>query len=627
MLITNEKEFERSYPKEWLITNGIGGYAMSTINGMNTRKYHALLVSALGNNNERYVILSKINEEVEVNKNSYSISTNECPNYIEKGYKFQECFAKDYLPEFYYKVHGVEILKKIGMAYGENKVAITYVVKSNNNSVKLKLSPLVNFRNFHAIKSMYYTNQEVENNVVKINLNSQNSLFMTISEGSYNKYYNTYYQNMLYREEKSRGFEYIESHFMPGYFEVEVGKNQERTIEFVASVNDSMEFNLKSNALQIIRSEEARLQKCCKIYNAKSELEKTLSIAADSFIIEKSYGKTIIAGYPWFGDWGRDTFISLEGLLLKTNRFNDAKGILKSFSKYIKNGLVPNLIDEKGGQSYNSVDASLWYISAIYKYFIYTNDKEFIKEMYPKIIEIIDAYKNGTEFNIRMDEDGLILAGDETTQLTWMDAKIGDYIPTPRYGKAVEINALWYNALNIANKFSDMLSLDFDNELISLVKKSFKKFYTKRGLLDTIEPENNQIRPNQIFAVSLDFPVVDTEKAKEIIDLVEEELLTDKGLKTLSNKDEEYKPRYEGDSHSRDSSYHQGTVWPWLMIGYFDACYSIRKVPQIKLDIEKMLNEKCLGSICEIYDAEEPRRPNGAVAQAWSVAMAILYSS
>lgn len=627
MIITNEKEvctYEKGIRKEWLIANGIGGYSSSTIIGLNTRKYHGLLVAALGNENERYLVLPRINEEIILQKGDYSFSSNECPNYIEKGFKFQKCFAKEYLPEFYYNVQGVEIIKKIGIQHGENKVAVTYIVKSNDNFVKLKLSPLVNYRSFHATKDMFRARQEVQENILKVELNSKHNLFMAISEGTFNAYSNTFYQNMYYKVEDERGLDCLESHYMPGYFEVEIPKNQEKVIEFVASVDDVMGFSMKPNAMQIIRGEETRLQKYCKMFGATTDLEKDLAISADSFIIEKKYGKTIIAGYHWFGDWGRDTFISFEGLLLKTNRFNDAKNILITFANHIKNGLVPNLIGEDGGEAFNSVDASLWFINAVYKYYLYTNDKDLIRRIYSNLLEIINSYKAGTLYNIKMDEDGLISAGDETTQLTWMDAKVGDFIPTPRFGKAVEINSLWYNALNIMSRFSDILEENFDKTLIGKVKKSFSKFFASKGLYDTLDPSNFQIRPNQIFAVSLDFSPLDTEKAKDVLELVEEELITDKGLKTLSSSDSEYKPRYFGDVYTRDSSYHQGTVWPWLMMAYYEACYKIKHAPKINLDIEKMMYEKCIGSISEIYDAEEPRYPNGAIAQAWSVAMAIL---
>lgn len=628
MIITNEKvfsSFEHGIRKEWLIANGIGGYASSTVIGANTRKYHGLLVAALGENLERFLVLSRLNEELELSKGVYSISSNECPNYIESGFKYQKFFAKEYLPEFYYNVKGVEIIKKIGICHGENKIAVTYTIKANNNNVKFKISPIINFRSFHNTKSLYRDEQEIKGNCVRVKLNSEHNLYMNLSCGEYQEYYNTYYQNMYYRIENERGLDDTESHYMPGVYEIPIMKNEEKIIEFVASVDDLKAFDMKANAEQIIRAEETRLQKVCKIYDAQDEIEKALAIAADSFIIEKKYGKTIVAGYHWFGDWGRDTFIAFEGLLLRTNRFNDAKNIILSFSKHIKNGLVPNLIGEDGGQGYNTVDASLWYIDAVHEYYKYTNDKDLIKNIYPSLIEIIEAYKNGTDYKIKMDNDGLIMAGDESTQLTWMDAKVGDYIPTPRFGKAVEINALWYNALNIMNKFSNIIGESFDESLITQVKESFKKFYSDaKGLKDTIEPLSSQIRPNQIFAVSLDFIALDNEKANEIVDFVEEELLTDKGLKTLNSADKEYKARYEGDVVTRDSSYHQGTVWPWLLIGYYKACYKLRRKPEVVINLEEMMSDKCIGSICEIYDAEEPRYPNGAISQAWSVAMAIL---
>lgn len=621
MQITNEEIGKGLYQREWLITNGIGGYAMSTVCGMNTRKYHGLLVAAVGENSSRYVVLPKINEEVEIDSNVYSIATNECPNYFEKGYQWETFFVKEYLPEFFYQVHGVEILKKISLVHGENKVAITYDVKTNDHEVTLKLSPLVNYRDFHQIKNMFYAPQEEQDNVVKVGLNGKNNLFIKVSEADYHSYYHTYYQNMFYREEKERGFESLESHFMPGYFEIKVGKKEEKVIELVASLNDSLGFQMKANATQLIKKEETRLQKYCKMCEAHTEIEKTIVIAADQFLIEKPYGKTVIAGYPWFGDWGRDTFISLEGLLLKTNRFHDAKSVLKTFANHLQNGLVPNMIDEKGGHSYNSVDASLWYIEAIYQYYRYTNDLQFIKEMYSTMKEIIECYQKGTLYGIHMEEDGLISAGSQETQLTWMDAKVGEIIPTPRNGKAVEVNALWYNALCIMQLLSEKLSIPFEEELIVKVKKSFEKFYADKGLLDTIEPTNSQIRPNQIFAISLSFPVVPTQKAVEILEVIEEDLLTNRGLKTLSAKDSQYRARYEGDALSRDTSYHQGTVWPWLLMEYQNACYQVKRMPKVAAPIEEMLQEGCIGSVCEIYDAEEPRRPRGAPAQAWSVAM------
>ena len=622
MEITKDN-FESVIKNEWIVTNGIGGFSSSTISNCNTRKYHGLLIAALGKTSERYLCLSKLNETIILKSTEYSFSTNECVNFIEKGYVYQTDFTKLYLPKFEYMVKNIKIEKEIAMKYGENKVAVTYKIKTDKDDAILKLQPLVNFRNFHETKNFHETVQEVNETAVNVELKNDIKLHMKVSDGEYTTYSNTYYENMYYKIEDERGLDSYESHYMPGYFEISIPRNTEKIVEFVASVDCVPEFLKKADAQDIIRGEKVRFEKICKMANAKSDIEKELTIAADNFIIQKNNIKTIIAGYPWFGDWGRDTFIAFEGLLLETGRFKDAKEIINGFRKYIKNGLVPNLISEDGAESYNSVDASLWYIDAIYKYYKYTKDMDFIKNIYPFILEIINAYKDGTLFEIKMDEDGLIMAGSKDTQLTWMDAKVGDVIPTPRYGKAVEINALWYNALKITEVFSNIINENFDSELSTRVEESFKKFYAERGLFDTIEPLKNQIRPNQVIAIGIEFSPVDQEKAKEIIKLVEEELYTNKGLKTLSSDDSEYRPYYFGGVYERDTSYHQGTVWPFLMMFYNHAIKKYEKRINDGINTAELLRDDCIGSIAEIYDAEEPRMPKGAFAQAWSVAMAI----
>lgn len=624
MEITKEK-FEDVIKNEWLLTNGIGGFACSTISNCNTRKYHGLLIAALGKSAERFLCLSKINESIYIKGNEISFSANECYNYIEKGYQYQETFEKQYLPKWEYKIKDISIKKEIAMKYGENKIAIVYKIVTGKDDAMIKLQPLVNYRNFHTIRNCFELEQNFDKTSVNINLNSHGTkLRMKISDGEYTKYDRVYYRNMFYRVENNRGLEAYESHFMPGTFYSVIPKNSEKIIEFVAVVDEVDSYLEKANAIDIIRGEKVRLEKVLKIANASTDIEKELVVAADNFIIEKNNSKTIIAGYPWFSDWGRDTFISLEGLTLKTNRFKDAKEIILGFKNHIKNGLVPNLISEQGGDSYNSVDASLWYINAIYKYYKYTRDTDFVKEMYESVIEIINAYKNGTLFDIKMDEDGLISAGSEHTQLTWMDAKVGETIPTPRYGKAVEVNALWYNSLKIAEIFSNILNIDFDNKLSEKVEKSFEKFYAEEGLLDTIEPISTQIRPNQAIAIGLEFSPVSKEKTIEILEVIEKELYTNRGLKTLSSSDKEYKPYYFGGVYERDTSYHQGTVWPFLLMFYNEALKKYKKRVNNDIEIKQMLHEGCIGNVSEIYDADEPRLPNGAFAQAWSIAMLIM---
>lgn len=622
MKLTKEK-YEEVIKNEWLITNGIGGFASSTISGCNTRKYHGLIVASLGKSGERYLCLSKLNESLIIRGNEYSFSTNECNNFIEKGYSYQTEFSKVFLPKFTYLIKNIQIEKTLAMKYGENKIGVTYKIKTDKDDVLLRLQPLVNFRSFHQTKNCPELQQEINENAVNVRLKNNINLHMIVSEGEYVEYTRTYYENMFYRVEEERGLDSSESHYMPGYFEVVIPKNSEKVIEIVASVDDSTLFLPKANATDIIRGENVRFEKICKIANAKSDLERELVIAADNFIIEKNNAKTIIAGYPWFGDWGRDTFISLEGITLETNRFKDAKEIINSFKNYIKDGLVPNLISEDGAESYNSVDASLWYIDAVYKYYKYTMDSGFVKDMYPTLMEIINAYKNGTSYDIKMNEDGLISAGNAETQLTWMDAKAGDVIPTPRYGKAVEINALWYNALKIMEVFSNIIGERFDSNISKKIEESFKKFYAPVGLFDTIEPLSNKIRPNQVIAIGLEFSPVEKEKAKEILKLVDEKLYTNRGLKTLSSDDEDYRPYYFGGVYERDTSYHQGTVWPFLLMFYNKALKKYEKRANDNIEVQKMLHEGCIGNVAEIYDAEEPRKPKGAYAQAWSIAMLI----
>lgn len=628
MKITKDKlvDFEKASNYEWILTNGIGGYCSSSILGLNTRKYHGLIVAALDDTGDRNLVLSKLNESIEYNGKNYTLSTNQCNNYIEQGYKRQESFEKDFLPEFEYRIEDVVINKTIAMKYGKNKIGVVYKIKTGKQGVRFIIQPLVNYRNFHEVRNCYSLPCKVSENAVNIELNSKHTtLHFILSDGFFEKYDRTFYRNMFYKIEEDRGLEAYEDHFMPGAYIVDVPSNEDKVIEFVAEVDNDNKFLQNANAQEIVRGEIVRFEKLCKIANAKNEVEKELTVAADSFVVKRGNRKTVIAGYPWFGDWGRDTFIAFEGILLKTNRYKDAKEILFSFVPYLKNGLIPNMIDEKGGSAYNTVDASLWYIDAIYKYYKYTSDIDTIEKLYNTVKSIIDAYKNGTDYGIKMDDvDGLIMAGNENTQLTWMDAKVDNVVPTPRNGKAVEINGLWYNALKIFEEFSRDLNIEYDRSLSAKVKESFRKFYSTEGLYDVIEPLSTQIRPNQIIPIGLDYSPIEAEKAKEIVDVVEDYLYTDKGLKTLASIDKDYKPYYEGGVYSRDTSYHQGTVWPWLLQFYFVASKRYKGVYRRLEKVEEMLSDNCLGSIAEIYDAEEPRYAKGAFSQAWSVAMAIL---
>ena len=597
MKIEKEKlNIEESLEREWLITNGIGGYAASTVLGINTRKYHGLLVAPLTPPARRHLILSKVDESIEIEGNKYDIYSNMCHNYISKGYKYEQEFEKEYIPIFTYKVNNVIIKKLICMEHGKNTVCILYKIYNNGKKAKFTITPVVNFRDFHVMNTNheYDIRQTENNNKVKliIDNNSNTPVYMYVSEGKYIKHENDTFRNMFYIEEEKRGFYPEENLAVPGRFEMEIPENTEKEIGFICSLEENIEeINIKKVInKEIIRINELMqkteildskidIEKETKEQKKQREMLKYFMIAIDNFIVYRpSFGyHTIIAGYPWFLDWGRDSLISFEGLLLCTKQYGVAKEVLLTMTRDIKFGLVPNGYSGYDNRPlYNSVDSSLLLFEQIYKYLTYTKDYKFIKEnFYNKLKSIIENYKKGIDLdnnNIFLDKDFLISSGTPETQNTWMDAKYGNHAFTPRNGKAVEINALWYNALMImaelSIKFGDKKEEKEYLKLAEECKKSFEeKFYNnKRNCLYDVLGDS-KIRPNQLFALSLSYPVINPEsdKAKNIISVVEKKLLNKYGLKTLAKGEKGYIDIYEGDGFKRDSSYHQGITWPWLL--------------------------------------------------------------
>ncbi|MGN1310903.1 MAG: amylo-alpha-1,6-glucosidase [Clostridia bacterium] len=597
MKIEKEKlEMTEGIQREWLITNGIGGYAASTVLGINTRKYHGLLVAPLTPPARRHLILSKVDESIEIEGNKYDIYSNMCHNYISKGYKYEQEFEKEYIPIFTYKVNNVTIKKLICMEHGKNTVCILYKIYNNGTKAKFTITPVVNFRDFHVMNTNHeYDIRQTENsNKVKliIDNNSNTPVYMYVSEGKYIKHENDTFRNMFYIEEEKRGFFPEENLAVPGRFEMEIPENTEKEIRFICSLEENIEeINIKKVInKEIIRINELMqkteildskidIEKETKEQKKQREMLKYFMIAIDNFIVYRpSFGyHTIIAGYPWFLDWGRDSLISFEGLLLCTKQYGVAKEVLLTMTRDIKFGLVPNGYSGYDNRPlYNSVDSSLLLFEQIYKYLTYTKDYKFIKEnFYNKLKSIIENYKKGIDLdnnNIFLDKDFLISSGTPETQNTWMDAKYGNHAFTPRNGKAVEINALWYNALMImaelSIKFGDKKEEKEYLKLAEECKKSFEeKFYNnKRNCLYDVLGDS-KIRPNQLFALSLSYPVINPEsdKAKNIISVVEKKLLNKYGLKTLAKGEKGYIDIYEGDGFKRDSSYHQGITWPWLL--------------------------------------------------------------
>ena len=664
-----EKEklsLEEGLKKEWLITNGIGGYSSSTIVGANTRKYHGLLVAPLMPPGNRQVILSKLDESIEIDGKSYNLYTNVCKDFISDGYKNLVSFEKEYIPIFTYQVEDVSIKKFICMEHGKNTVSVFYYIKNGEKKSKLTLAPVVNFRGFHTTNNSedFQLKQEIENNKIKLILgeHSQNPIYVFLSEGKYIKHDNDIFRNMYYIEEEKRGQGAIENHAVPGVYEVDIEPNEEKLITFVCSLEQNIE---EINAKDLINKEIVRLSTL--IYNtdfldeknkeAKNpeyvNLVKNFVIAADNFIAYRpSFALyTIIAGYHWFLDWGRDTLISMEGLLLKTRRFEEAKEVLLTCVRDIKYGLVPNGYSGYDGRPlYNSVDASLLLFEEVKKFLKYTNEYEWVRNnIYPSLVKIMNAYQNRIDIdgnNIYMDEDFLIASGTENIQNTWMDAKIGNYVVTPRNGKAVEVNSLWYNALKVMEELTILMRGKEESkryaDLAKKCKKSFnEKFYNKKRkcLYDVLG--DSRIRPNQLFATALSYPVLDvtSDEAKEMLNTVEKKLLTPYGLRTLAKGEPGYRERYEGDMIKRDMSYHQGVIWPWLLGLYYDTLRNMikeeknkttRKELENKLGefresvkktfVEEMNNGDSVGSICELYDIENKKYlPQGAKFQAWSV--------
>ncbi len=648
---------ENGLDKEWLITNGIGGYSSSSIIGANVRKYGGLLVAPLTPPARRFLILSKIDESVEIRGKKYDLYTNIGKEYISKGFEYQQEFEKEIVPTFKYKVGTTQITKTICMEYGKNTVGVYYKIKTGGVKAKLTLAPIVNFRDFHTVNENheFTVRQEIQKNKVKLIVdgNSQTPIYMNLSEGNYIEHQNDTFRNMFYIEEEKRGFSAEENHVVPGVYEIEIPAKTEKEISFVCSLEANIE---EINVKNLIEKETKRMQEIFDnsglINKQDEELIKELLIASDNFIVYRPNFSlhTIIAGYPWFLDWGRDSLIAFEGLLLVTKRFEIAKEVLKTMIRDVKYGLVPNGYSGYDNRPlYNSVDASLLLFEQVQKYIDYTGDYDFVKtQMYKTLEDVIENYSKGIDVdnnNIYLDTDGLIVSGTDETQNTWMDAKYNGVAITPRNGKVVEVNSLWYNANMIMAKLSKKMGgLGDSRKYEKLAKKcqiAFNdKFYNKdtKCLEDVLG--DCKVRPNQLFALSLTYPIIEpkSEEAKSIIEVVENKLLNNYGLKTLASDEEKYVAIYEGNGEKRDSSYHQGITWPWLLGLYYNSLKNILKVTKNKdekQEIEKKLEkfvqktkstfEKeidqrgCIGSIAELYDSEEPQLPKGTIAQAWSV--------
>ncbi len=651
--------------KEWIITNGIGGFASSTDIGINTRRYSGLLIAATNPPGLRKLVLSKVDESIELNGKKYDIYSNAINEQTQIKNKYLKKFEKTIIPIYTYKIKNVVIEKTICMFYGKNTVAINYRISNQKEKAKLLLTPLINFRDFHAetqdLKFNY--TQKINKESAEINFkDSKEKINIYVNGSNYIEHKDDIFYSMYYQKEKERGFDYLENHAVPGTFEIEIKPNEDKEVTFLCSLSGeyghSIEELSKLDGTKIIKEEIKRINNQLKsselLKNVPKKEEEKQSyidlvekyiVASDNFVVYRPSLKlhTTLAGYPWFLDWGRDSLISFEGLLLLPKRYKIAEEVLLTFVSNIKQGLIPNGFNEYDGHAlYNSADSSLLLFEQIQKYLNYTKNYKFIKEnIYEKLIDIIENYIQGIDLdgnNIKLDEtDYLIYSGTENTQNTWMDAKVNGVPATPRNGKAVELNAMWYNALKVMEDLSKHFKKPYSKYklLAEKCKKSFgEKFYNpkKKCLYDVLG--DDRIRPNQIFAISMTYPIIDinSEIAKELFITVTKKLLNKYGLKTLASEEEGFEAIYEGSPNKRDSIYHQGPTWPWLLGPYYDALKKLagnhrdleKTLIQFKLNVattftKELTKGNTVGSISEIYDSVNLSEGKGAFAQGWSV--------
>ena len=655
-------DFNKAIQLEWIVTNGLGGYASSTVLNINTRKYHGLLVVPFNPPIDRHILLSKIDEEVQIGDQNYALGSNEfrdviCPD----GYKRLASFALGPFPTFNYQVSGLHLSKEIFMLHAKNAVAAHYeVLNELDETAAINVYPLLNMRHFFDTTNRYsqelkFIQEPIPNGVLVESRPSESHLALLCTDGSYRPENGVWIEQMYFRIDDSRGENCTDDNYRPGFFRIEVppeGKKEfyvaavgGRTREDVLSHKPST-FD-RDSLRKLYAKEASRRERLLQdFYGNKTDVKSEdrlswLVLAADAFIVRRrSTGKmSVIAGYHWFEDWGRDTLISLPGLTMVTGRFRDAEEILLTFKQYCRNGLLPNRFPDLGGDEpvYNTVDASLWFFNAVFQYLKYTGNFDFVqKQLWGTLEEMAERHIRGTEFGIRMDEDGLLLHGP---RLTWIDASVKGKPVNPRAGKAVEIQALWYNALRIMEK----LALKFDapdeareyGSIAERARTSFDgKFWWSKGgyLFDVVEKEqgDSSLRPNQIIAAHLDFCLLNDIRREMVVDAVWEGLWGTYGLRSLSSEDPRYIGKYIGGFDHRDTAYHNGTVWAWLLGPFVTAFLKAKRHAECwrRFAFENFLRpvfleqtaKAGLGTISEIFDGDPPHSPRGCISQAWSVA-------
>jgi predicted glycogen debranching enzyme len=648
--------------REWIVTNGLGGYASGTISGAITRRYHGLLIAALAAPLGRVVMWSHVSEFLRFgSKDVISLGGEErAGGQLDlHGADFlREFRLEDGLPVWTYRVRDLVLEKRVILPHLQNTVHLSYRLLAGSTRPRLELRPAFHFRHHEnpvnkGPAGPYKLTSVGERYEISAARGGLPPLRMKLCdcESSFTISAKKLHQ-VVYRIEQSRGYDYEGDLWSPGFFHVDLEGVDTATLVGSTEKWDIIEVLSPSEALAAERERRARLLQDA-VPKARHDFPAELVFATDQFVITPAGRfeeaarahaagdevRTVIAGYHWFTDWGRDTMISLEGLTLVTGRWLEAGYILRTFAYYVRDGLIPNMFPDGARQGvYHTADATLWFFHALGRYFERTKDHNTVRLLLPMLTDIAEHHLRGTRFNIRVDhKDGLLAQGESGYQLTWMDAKMGDWVVTPRRGKAVEINALWYNALCLLAKWlrenGDELSAQNYEKHAEKARASFnERFWFAEGdyLYDVVDVDGGTAsdaacRPNQLFAISLDHPVLDAKHWRAVVEVAERKLLTPAGLRTLSPDSPDYKPIYSGDLRSRDGAYHQGTVWAWLIGPFIDAWLRVHPHdrPAARKFLERFpehLSDAGIGTISEVFDAREPHHPGGCIAQAWSIA-------
>ncbi|MGB8730297.1 MAG: amylo-alpha-1,6-glucosidase [Candidatus Sulfotelmatobacter sp.] len=633
--------------KEWLETNGLGGFASSTIIGLNTRRYHGLLVAATKPPVGRVVMLSKLEETLFIESQPFDLSANRYPGVVHpQGFRYLKQFRLDPFSVFTYQIEGIEIEKTVFMIHGENSTVVHYELKKNNHperikNLRLELRPLIAFRDYHSTTH--------ENGAINRAIEQRPGLAtLTPYQGLPSLHFahnavelrrtGDWYRNFEYDSERERGLDFSEDLFNPCVLLFDLRLRRQASVIASTDPHDVGQVAEYRQA-EITRRRNVAVSSPLTSGTNHDAFAQDLVNAADQYIVSRGDQKTVIAGYHWFSDWGRDTMIALPGLTLPTGKPEVARSILRAFAQHVDQGMLPNRFPDAGeAPEYNTVDATLWFFEAARAYLAYTGDLKFVRdELFPVFADIVSWHVRGTRYGIKVDSSGLLSSGESGVQLTWMDAKVGDWVVTPRRGKPVEIQALWYNALcimeDLARRFADEPGQKRYRNMATLASWSFNRLFWNENmgcLYDVTNgaPPDPSIRPNQIFAVSLTHSMLSPERAKCVVQKVQEHLLTPYGLRSLAPTDPQYRGRYIGGPTERDGAYHQGTVWPWLLGPFISAYVKVnggsetarRQAGEWLEPLRGHLTDGGLGHISEIFDGDAPHLPRGCIAQAWSVA-------